>query len=108
MDQTGLVFPRGNDVVVTARFPDISDGTGMTAEFFTKPSKTTADSDPAVNVYDSDVVSDPDNPGATISHFDIPSDDTGVAGSYWWRVDCVDLIGKRRTADCGPLMVEAV
>jgi hypothetical protein len=110
MDQTGLVFPRGNDVTVTARFPDISDGTGMVAEFFTKPTKATPDSDPAVKTYDSDVVSDPDNAGSTISHFDIPAADTGVTGSFWWRVDCVDVTGKRRTADggCGPLMVEAV
>lgn len=108
MDQTGLVFPRGNDVVVTARFPDISDGTGMTAELYTKPDRTTADTDPAVNEYDSPVTADPDNAGATIAHFDVPSTDTGTTGSYWWRVDCVDAAGKRRTAQCGPLMVEAV
>ena len=110
MDQTGLVFPRGNDVVVIARFPEINDGTGMVSELYTKPSKETPDSDPAVKVYDSDVVEDPDNPGSTMSQFDVPSDDTGVTGAFWWRVDCVDVQGKRRTPDgaCGPLLVEAV
>ena len=110
MDTTGLVFPRGNDVVVTARFPDISDGTGMVSELYTKPSRETPDNDPAVKVYDSDVVNDPDNPGATISHFDVPSEDTGVTGAVWWRVDCVDVLGNRRTPEgaCGTLLVEAV
>jgi hypothetical protein len=108
MDQTGLVFPRGNDIVVTARFPEISDGTGMESEFYTKPNRATPDDDPSVQIYDSEVVSDPDNPGATIAQFDVPSTDTGVTGAYWWRVDCVDTTGKRRTANCGPLLVEAV
>ncbi len=108
MDQTGLVFPRGNDVVVTARFPEISDGSGMVSEFFTKPSKTTDDDDPSVRVYESDIVTDPDYPGQTMAQFDIPDDDTGVTGAFWWRVDCVDVLNKRRTANCGPLLVEAV
>jgi hypothetical protein len=108
MDQTGLVFPRGNDVVVTARFPDISDPTGMTSEFFSKPSRDTPDDDPAVQVYDADVDNDPANPGATWAQFTIPADDTGITGTYWWRVDCIDTIGNRRTAECGPLFVEAV
>jgi len=108
MDQSMLVFPKGNDVVVTARFPDISDGTGITAEFYTKPDRTTDDSDPAVSVYSSDVVDDPDFPGATMSNFSIPRTDTGVTGSFWWRVDCIDVTAKRRTANCGPLLVEAV
>jgi len=108
MDQTGLVFPRGNDVVVTARFPEISDGTGITSELYTKPSRDTDDDDPAVRVYSSDVVSDPDNVGQSISQFDVPAADTGLTGSFWWRVDCVDVLNKRRTANCGPLLVEAV
>lgn len=108
MDQIGLVFPRGNDIVVTARFPEISDGTGMVSEFYSKPSRAADDSDPAVNVYTSEVVTDPDNPGSTLAQFDIPSTDTGLTGAYWWRVDCVDVLDKRRTAACGPLLVEAV
>ncbi len=108
MDQTGLVFRRGNDIVVTARFPEISDGTGMTAEFYNKPNREAEDDDPAVLVYDSGVDVDPANPGATLAQFDIPSTDTGTAGARWWRVDCIDTAGKRRTAECGTLLVEAV
>lgn len=108
MDQTGLVFPRGNDIVVTARFPDISDGTGMISEFLTKPGRETDDSDPAVQVYASDIVADPDNTGQTMAQFDIPAADTEVTGAFWWRVDCVDVLDKRRTANCGTLLVEAV
>ena len=108
MDQTGLVFPRGNNVVVTARFPDISDGTDMTSEFYTKPSRATPDNDPSVQVYESEVVTDPDYPGQTMAQFDIPATDTGVTGAFWWRVDCVDVLSQRRTANCGPLLVEAV
>jgi hypothetical protein len=108
MDQNGLVFPRGNDIVVTARFPDISDGTGMSAELFTKPDRTTDDDDPSVNVYESGVAADPDNAGSTMSQFDVPAEDTDITGSFWWRVDCLDSSGRRRTAQCGPLLVEAV
>jgi hypothetical protein len=106
MDQVGLVFPRGNDIVVTARFPEISDGTGATAEFFTKDDRETPDDDAAV--YQSSIVDDPDAPGSTMSVFLIPSDDTGVTGSFWWRVDAIDSMTNRRTAACGPLLVEAV
>jgi hypothetical protein len=105
---TGLVFPRGNDIVVTASFPDISDGTGMSAEFYYKPDRTTDDNDPSVKVYESTVDPDPDNAGATLSTFDIPAVDNGSTGSFWWRVDVLDVNGHRRTADCGPLLVEAV
>jgi hypothetical protein len=108
MDQSGLVFPRGNDIVVTARFPDISDGTGMLAELYTKPDRTTADTDPSVNIYESGVAVDPDNAGSTMAQFDVPATDTGTTGSFWWRVDCLDSAGRRRTADCGTLLVEAV
>jgi|SRR5215831_19206175 len=108
MDQTGLVFPRGNDLVVTARFPEISDGTGMTSEFFTKPDRTTSDTDPAVLVYQSAVDPDPDFPGQTKATFYVPRADTTLTGIFWWRVDCIDVLDKRRTANCGPLLVEAV
>jgi hypothetical protein len=108
MDQIGLVFPSGKDVTVVARFPDISDGTGMTAKFVTKPDRYTADTATSVRVYDSGVTADPDNPGATISKFTIPSTDTAVTGSFWWRVDCIDSLSKRKMANCGTLLVEAV
>lgn len=108
MDQTLLVFPKGNDVVVTARFPDISDGTGMTAKFYSKPDRGTADTDPSVHVYSATIVGDPDFPGATMSSFSIPHTDTTATGSFWWRVDCIDSLTHRRTASCGPLLVEAV
>lgn len=108
MDQTGLVFPQGNDIVVTAQFPTISDGTGMTSEFYYKDDRTTPDTDPAVEVYSSTVIPDPSNPGATYSRFTIPAADNGVTGAFWYRVDCLDSTGKRRTANCGPLLVEAV
>lgn len=108
MDQVGLVFPRGNDIVVTARFPDISNGSGINAEFYSKPGRTVADTDLSVQVYNSSLVTDPDNVGATMAQFTIPSIDTGATGAFWWRVDCIDVLSKRRTAACGPLLVEAV
>ena len=64
--------------------------------------------DPAVQVYESDIVTDPDYPGQTMAQFDIPAVDTDVTGAFWWRVDCVDVLNKRRTANCGTLLVEAV
>lgn len=108
MDQMGLVFPQGNDIIVTARFPSITDGTGMNAEFYYKGDRTTLDADPAVQVYSSSVVPDPDNLPATFSQFIIPAADNEVPGAFWWRVDCIDTLNNRRTARCGPLLVEAV
>jgi hypothetical protein len=105
---TALVFPRGNDIVVTASFPTISDGTGMSAEFYYKPDRTIDDGDPSVQVYESAVNPDPENVGATFATFDVPSADNTATGSFWWRVDVLDVDGHRRTADCGPLLVEAV
>jgi hypothetical protein len=104
----GLVFPRGNDVIVTARFPEISDGTGMSSEFYYKLDRTTDDDDPSVHVYESTVEPDPDNEGATLATFDVPASDNASTGSFWWRVDVLDSDGHRRTANCGPLLVEAV
>jgi hypothetical protein len=60
MDTTSLMIPRGNDVVVTARFPEIATGTGMSSQFWYKNDKTTPDSDPSVLMVQSTVVSDPD------------------------------------------------
>lgn len=108
MDMVSLFFPQGNDIVVTARYAEISSGAGMTAEFYTKPDKTISDSDPSVMLYQSSVVADPDNLGATLSKFNIPSEDTQLTGAFWWRVDVIDAINNRRTANCGTLLVEAV
>ena len=108
MDMVALSFPQGNDIVVTARYPEISSGAGMTAKFYTKPDKTTPDSDPSVTVYQSTVVSDPNNIGATMSQFIIPSADTQDTGAFWWRVDVADAINHKRTANQGTLLVEAV
>ena len=108
MDGQALVFPKGNDVVVTARFPGISDGTGASAEFYYKDNRYIADSDPTTQVYTSSITDDPDNPGATMSQFKIPATDNGVTGAFWWRVDCIDVTDSRRTAAAGTLLVEAV
>lgn len=108
MDMLALFFPQGNDVVVTARYAEISDGTGMTAKFYIKPDKTTPDTDPSVTAYTSTVVADPSNTGSTLSQFNIPSVNNQVTGAFWWRVDVTDPFNKRRTANQGPLIVEAV
>jgi hypothetical protein len=108
MDGQVLIFPQGNDIVVTARFPDISDGTGATSEFYYKDNRYTPDSDPSTQVYSSDIYDDPDNPGATMSQFTIPAADNSANGAFWWRVDCIDSLDTRRTAQCGTLLVEAV
>jgi hypothetical protein len=108
MDTTVLFFPRGNDIIVTARFPDISDGTGVTAEFYYKDNRVTADTDPSTMTYSSSVRPDPGNPGATMSVFTIPGTDNDDPGAFWWRVDVIDALLSRRTASCGTLLVEAV
>jgi hypothetical protein len=108
MDGQALVFPKGNDIVVTARFPEISSGAGMTSEFYYKGNRYIADSDPTTEVYTSSITADPGNPGATMSQFRIPATDNGVAGAFWWRVDAIDSTGSRRTAAAGTLLVEAV
>jgi hypothetical protein len=108
MDMLALFFPQNNDVVVTAQFPDISDGTGMSSEFYYKLSSTTPDSDPSTLVFTSSVNADPDNVGATMAQFTIPAADNGLPAAYWWRVDVIDTFNNRRTASCGTLLVEAV
>ena len=109
MDMTSLVFPRGNDVVVTAQYgPEITTGTGMNAELYTKDNRSTPDSDPSVQLYTADVHADPDNAAQFISTLEVPSSDTGIPGAYWWRVDIIDAFSARRTVNSGPLLVEAV
>lgn len=108
MDMTTLFFPQGNDIIVTARFPEIPDGTGLSSRFLRKPDKTTPDSDPAVKMYTSTIISDTGNPGQTMSQYNIPAADNGVPGAQWWRVDVIDAANKKRTANSGPLLVEAV
>lgn len=108
MDMTALFIPQGNDVIVTARFPEISDGTGINSEFWYKPDKTVPDNDPSVITYEAEVVPDPDFDGQTMSQFSIPAADNEVAGAHWWRVDLIDVGNNRRTANCGTYLVEAV
>jgi hypothetical protein len=108
MDIQALVFPQGNDVLVTARFPDIADGTGITAELYDKPDRTTPNDDPAVLVYSAGLEADPDYSGQTKAVFAVPATDTQDPRMDWWRVDAVDVNNKRRTAASGPLWVEAV
>lgn len=108
MDMLALFFKAGDDIVVTARYAEIADGTGMSATFYIKGDKTTPDTDPTVIKYDSNVVADPDNLGATLSHFDIPSADTQDTGAWWWKVRVFDPFNNARTASQGPLLIEAV
>ena len=108
MDMLALFFKQGDDIVVTARYAEITDGTGMTATFYIKDDKTTPDTDLSVLKYDSNIVSDPDNLGATLSHFDIPSEDTQMTGAWWWKVRVFDPFNNVRTANQGPLLIEAV
>jgi hypothetical protein len=108
MDMLALFFKQGDDIVVTARYAEIPDGTGMTAKFYVKGDKTTADTDPSVMKYDSNVIADPDNAGATLSQFTIPSTDTQVTGAWWWKVRVFDPFNHVRTASQGPLLIEAV
>jgi hypothetical protein len=108
MDMIALFFKQGDDIVVTARYPEIPDGTGMTATFYIKDDKTTPDTDPTVLTYDSDVVADPDSPDATLSQFSVPSADTQDTGAWWWKVRVFDPFNNVRTANQGPLLIEAV
>src|ERR1700758_2886704 len=108
MDNQALYFPQGKDVTVTARYPGIPSGTGLHSEFYYKDNRYTADSDPSVQMYSAPIDPDPDNTGATMSVFDIPAADNGVAGAFWWRVDVVDSANIRRYVDSGTLLVEAV
>jgi hypothetical protein len=108
MDMLALFFKQGDDVVVTARYPEISDGTGMTATFYIKDDKMTPDTDSTVLTYDSDIVADPDNTGATLSQFKIPSEDTQGTGALWWKVRVFDPFSNVRTANQGPLLIEAM
>jgi hypothetical protein len=106
MDMTALFFDLNNDIVVTAKFPEITDGTGITAEFYYKDSQTTPDDDPDTLVYQSGVTLGDD--GVWFSTFEIPATDNDEAGAFWWRVDAVDVDNKRRTAQRGTLLVESV
>jgi hypothetical protein len=108
MEMLALFFKQGDDIIVTARYSEIPDGTGMTATFYIKDDKTTEDTDPSVMKYDSNVIADPDNVGATLSKFDIPSADTQSTGALWWKVRVFDTFSNARTANQGPLLIEAV
>jgi hypothetical protein len=106
MDMTALFFAQNNDIIVTAKFPDIIDGTGITAEFWYKADKTTPDDDPSTSTYTSNMIQGDDE--IWYSQFSIPADDNAASGAFWWRVDAIDSFSQRRTAGCGTLLVEAV
>jgi hypothetical protein len=103
---TALFFPVNNDVVVTAQFPQITDGTGMTSNFWYKDSKTIPDTDPTSVSYPSDIIQN--EVGVWFAQFSIPAANNAIAGAFWWRVDAIDVENKCRTAACGTLLVEAV
>lgn len=106
MDMVSLFFPQNNDIVVTAKFPDISDGTGIVTEFWYKDNRFVSDIDPTSTNYQSEMVRGDDN--VWYSEFDIPATDNTIPGAFWWRVDAVDTLNKRMTASAGTLIVEAV
>ena len=106
MNMTALFFPQNNDIVVTAKFPEITDGTGVTTEFWYKDSKDVPDSDPTSVSYQSVLSHGTDN--VWYAQFNIPAADNEVTGAFWWRVDAIDAENRRMTANCGTLLVEAV
>jgi hypothetical protein len=107
MDMTSLFFKQNNDVVVTAKFPDFTSGAGITTEFWYKDNKYASDSDPSSRSYTGTVLTQGTD-GLWFSNFTIPAADNAVTGAFWWRVDATDATNKRRTAQCGTLLVEAV
>lgn len=108
VQQSVMYFPVGNDVEVVVRYPNVPDGTGAQSEFYYKTDRTMSDTDPSTVVYASPVVDDPDNPGATMSRFIIDETDNAASGSFWWKIDFVDVGDLRTTVGFGTLLVEAV
>jgi len=106
MNMVALFFFQNNDIVVTAKFPEITDGTGAVAEFWYKNDKYTPANDSSTLTSTSPVVQGDDL--IWYSDFSIPAADNADAGAFWWRVDCIDSFSNRRTAGCGTLLVEAV
>ena len=107
MDMTALFFYQNNDIIVVAKFPDIIDGTGITTQFWYKSNKYTADTDPSTHTYTGTTLT-VGTAGLWFSNFSVPAADNTIPGAYWWRVDAIDATNKRRTAQCGTLLVEAV
>jgi len=109
VQQMAMYFPQGNDIQVTAHYPNIPPGTaGAKSEFYYKTDRTVPDNDPTTKVYTAQVVDDPNNQTATMSQFLIPAADNGVVGSQWWRIDVIDQYSNRSTVGFGILLVEAV
>jgi hypothetical protein len=106
-DTTSLFFYQNNDIVVIAKFPDITDGTGVTTEFWYKDNKFTADTDPSSTMYVGDALT-VGTDGIWFTQFHIPATHNALTGAFWWRVDAIDTQNHRRTAQCGTLLVEAV
>jgi hypothetical protein len=105
--QTALFFPQNNDVVVTAKFPGITDATGITAEFWCKTDRYTSDEDPASVMYSGTALQQGSD-GLWYSQFSVPATDNQLPGAYWWRVDAIDADNHRSTANSGTLLVQAV
>jgi hypothetical protein len=103
-----LYFPQGNDVVVNVYYPNVSDGTGASSEFYYKPERETPDSDPTTKKYTADVIDNPDSTGTCMSTFHIPSADNQTVGALWWRADLVDSSDNRSTVGYGTVIVEAM
>jgi hypothetical protein len=106
MDMTALFFPQNNDVTVTAKFPEITTGAGISTKFWYKDNRYTADSDPSSHSYNGTALTQGTD-GLWFTQFSIPSVNNSVAGAFWWRVDATDTLSKVRTANCGTLLVEA-
>jgi hypothetical protein len=107
MDMTTLFFPQNNDIVVTAKFPDFTTGAGIITKFWYKNNKFTADSDPTSISFTGTTLTQGTD-GLWFSTFSIPAANNVMTGAFWWRVDATDSLNKRRTAQCGTLLVEAV
>jgi hypothetical protein len=103
-----LYFQQGNDVVVNVYYPNVTDGTGASSEFYIKTERSTPDSDPSTKKYTATVVDNPDNTGTCMSTFLVPGTDIQTAGAFWWRSDLLDSSGDRSTVGYGTLIVEAV
>lgn len=104
-DLQELSFPQRNDVVVTAVFTNVTDGTGATSEFYRKPDRATPDTDPSAIRYTASITQVNNQWQA---QFTVPAADNAVPGVSWWHVDAIDSSGHRKTAAAGPLVVGAV
>lgn len=107
-----ITIPLGDYIEVTAALsipddPQYADA-GITVLLIRKPSNLTPDNDPSVITYTAPLEPDPDRPGYTRGVFKLPSADNTVPGLEWFRVDCRDALGNKRTAETGTIITESV